>query len=220
MGCGGSKEQTIDENNVKNDNNNKEKQNQSTTRSGQQEDDMMSFKTIHSAIRWNKPVEEVSALIKTKELANIRDTGNGNYPLHIAAQNGHYELVKLLIKKGGDINCLNNKSNTPLHMSLSYDYIEVSEYLISQGADVNVENTSGHPARKGIDGDKCLAAVYLGEAETTNELLKAFQMCHENVNDLDKASFAGVGLRKKKSLGTEVWTDEVQDLFKGVMLKL
>ena len=90
------------------------------------EDVEVTFKTIHSAVRWNKSALEVDALIKTKEMANMRDTGNGNFLLHIAAQNGHFDLVKLLLeKKEADINCQNNKLNTPLHMSLSYDYITV-----------------------------------------------------------------------------------------------
>lgn len=184
------------------------------------EDVEVTFKTIHSAVRWNKSTLEVDTLIKTKEMANMRDTGNGNFPLHIAAQNGHFDLVKLLLEKEAEINCLNNKSNTPLHMSLSYDYIEVSEYLISKGADVNIENTSGQPARKGIDGDKCLAAVYLGEAQSTGDLLAAFQMCSEAPGDLDKGSFASLGLRQKKTLGPDIWTAAVQDKFKGVMMQL
>lgn len=184
------------------------------------EDAEVTFKVIHSAIRWNKPELEVDALIKSKEMANIRDTGNGNFPLHIAAQNGHFNLVKLLVTKEADVNCQNNKLNTPLHMSLSYDYIEVSEWLISQGADVNIENASGVPARKGIDGDKCLAAVYLGEAQSTTDLLEAFQKCSDSVADLDKASFAALGLRQKKTLGADIWTAEVQDKFKAVMLQL
>lgn len=178
------------------------------------------WKPLHSAIRWNKSVEEVDALITSDDMANARDTGNGNYPLHIAAQNGHMDLVKLLLERKADINAQNNKLNTPLHMSLSYDYIEVSEYLISNGADGNIENASGIPARKGIDGDKCLPAVYLGEAQTTQDLLEAFKMCEEGLGDLDKASFACLGIRLKKSLGPEIWTSEVQEKLKGVMMKL
>ena len=113
------------------------------------EDVEVTYKTIHSAVRWNKSVEEVGTLLTSKEMANIRDIGNGNFPLHIAAQNGHFDLVKLLLEREADVNCLNNKANTPLHMSLSYDYIEVSEYLMNKGADVNLENTSGQPTVRG-----------------------------------------------------------------------
>jgi ankyrin repeat protein len=184
------------------------------------EDVEVTFKVIHSAIRWNKPDSDVEDLVSSKERANMRDTGNGNFPLHIAAQNGHFNLVKMLVEKGAEINCQNNKLNTPLHMSLSYDYIEVSEWLIGKGADIDLENASGMPARKGIDGDKCLAAVYLGEAQSTADLLAAFQMCSDSVTDLDKASFAALGLRQKKTLGADIWTSEVQEKFKAVMLQL
>jgi len=85
---------------------------------------------------------------------------------------------------------------------------------------VNLENTSGQPARKGIDGDKCLAAVYLGEAHATADLLAAFQMCSDSVEDLDKASFASLGLRQKRTLGADVWTPEVHEKFKAVMMQL
>ena len=49
------------------------------------EDDM---KKIHSAIRWNKPLGELAALITNADQANCEDPRNGNRALHIAAQNG------------------------------------------------------------------------------------------------------------------------------------
>jgi hypothetical protein len=85
---------------------------------------------------------------------------------------------------------------------------------------LNILNTSEQPARKGIDGDKCLAAVYLGEAQSTADLLAAFQMCSACPEDLDKGSFASLGLRQKKTLGPDIWTAGVQEQFKGVMMQL
>mmetsp|Transcript_10895 Transcript_10895/g.16604 ORF Transcript_10895/g.16604 Transcript_10895/m.16604 type:complete len:233 (+) Transcript_10895:73-771(+) len=178
----------------------------------------MNWKQIHSAIRWNKPTEEVRAML-TKELANSKDTGNGNFPLHIASQNGHLNLVELLIECGADINCQNFKGNTPLHMALSYDYIDVAEFLISAGVDMDLKNESDIPARKGLEGDKCLAAVYLAAAKNTDDAVKALQKCLKSIEDLDKATFAATGLRVKKSIGGE-WTDEVNTLFKEVLGKI
>ena len=39
--------------------------------------------------------------------------------LHHAAQNGHDEIVKLLLDKGTDIECENDEGNTPLVVRLS-----------------------------------------------------------------------------------------------------
>jgi ankyrin repeat protein len=48
----------------------------------------LDFKPIHSAVRWNKPINEVKELLVSEEAVNCVDVGNGNSPIHIAAQNG------------------------------------------------------------------------------------------------------------------------------------
>lgn len=43
---------------------------------------------------------------------------NGNTSLHYAAQNGHTEIIKLLLNvEGIDANCSDRKGNTPLHLA-------------------------------------------------------------------------------------------------------
>jgi hypothetical protein len=179
----------------------------------------VTWKQVHSAVRWNKPLDTVRVMLDVPEMVNSHDTGNGNTPLHIAAQNGHLDLVKLLIEKGGDPNLMNKKNNTPLHMALSYDYIEVSEYLLQHGADGNLLNESGFPARRGLEGDKCLGAVYLAAASNTAEALKALDICARQLDDLDKATFAGTGLKAKKNMGGD-WTDEVNEKFKDILNRM
>ena len=56
----------------------------------------------------------------------MSDAGNGNSCLHIASQNGHFELVKLLVSRGADVNCANGGGQTALHMAVSYDIDEVT----------------------------------------------------------------------------------------------
>jgi len=187
--------------------------------SGPEVEGEVNFKPIHSAIRWKKPVSEVMPLITGRAAANARDTGNGNCPLHIAAQNGHLELVNLLISKGGDVNSQNGKGNTALHMALSYDYVDVARALINAGASLDLENGTGIPARRGLEGDKCLPVVLLGLAETTQSALDALQLCDQNLQDLDKASFISTCLKTKKALGDQ-WTDPVQAKFREVSNKL
>eukprot|EP00604_Paraphysomonas_vestita_P002492 CAMPEP_0174818562 /NCGR_PEP_ID=MMETSP1107-20130205/1294_1 /TAXON_ID=36770 /ORGANISM="Paraphysomonas vestita, Strain GFlagA" /LENGTH=158 /DNA_ID=CAMNT_0016030583 /DNA_START=257 /DNA_END=733 /DNA_ORIENTATION=+ len=158
-------------------------------------------------------------MLEVDGMVNSQDTGNGNTPLHIAAQNGHLDLVKLLVEKGGDVNLTNKKNNTPLHMSLSYDYIEVSEFLLANGADKNIVNEAGHPAYKGLEGDKSLPALYLAAASNTQEALRALELCNQNFDDLDKATFAGTGLKTKKNLGDQ-WTDDVNEKFKEIINRM
>jgi hypothetical protein len=81
------------------------------------------FKAVHSAVRWNKPANVIEALLESVPGgANSQDPKNGNFPLHIAAQNGHAETCKLLLSKGASVNAVNGKGNTGLHMAISYDY--------------------------------------------------------------------------------------------------
>jgi ankyrin repeat protein len=175
----------------------------------------INFKPIHSAIRWKKTPDEVRPLLVSPAASNCRDTGNGNVPLHIAAQNGHLELIMLLLEKSADVNAQNNKGNTALHMALSYDYIDCARALINAGADVNLTNAAGIPARKGLEGDKPAAMVLLGLADTSSRVMDAFAECEKSIADIDKAAFIGVCLKTKKTLG-EQWTEEIQSKFKEI----
>lgn len=183
------------------------------------ESEPISFKTIHSAIRWQKPISEVECLLTSEEAVNIEDTGNGNVPLHIAAQNGHIDHVQLLIRKKANVNLRNKKGNTPLHMAIGYDYIDCAEALLAAGADAEITNDAGHPAKRGIDGDKCIPAIRLALASSTIEAAAALEECSKNVSELDKAGFVSTGLKTKKNLG-EQWTKELQDSFKEICSQL
>eukprot|EP00058_Branchiostoma_floridae_P003217 XP_002588705.1 hypothetical protein BRAFLDRAFT_131217 [Branchiostoma floridae] len=66
-------------------------------------------------------------------------------PLHVAAQNGLFDLVDLLLEKGADPNATNNEGDTPLALACtctegdSY-YHNTVEKLIQWGADVNLKD--------------------------------------------------------------------------------
>ena len=188
------------------------------------------WKVVHSAIRWNKPIEEITQIITSPYHANSVDTKNGNYPIHIAAQNGHIELVTWLACAGARLNVQNGTGQTPLHMSMSYDYGEVVGYLLSQRADGSVRNWNGFPAVWGIDGDKNPRDPLnkFEACKTTFEALAALLLLtikadKENHGGLEKGKVAGVGMAVKKGtkgLPKEMWTEECQKKFAALIAKL
>merc|ERR1711957_233117 len=143
-----------------------------------------------------------------------KDSKNGNYALHIAAQNGHEELVSSLLQKNAELNVQNAKGQTPLHMSVEYDFYWQSKMLRVAGAIDNMQNHDGHPAICGIDGGKVGIDAWdapinmlkasatperLQEAFTAMEALSLEERCK-----LDKVQVIQIGLAKKKAL-KDVW---------------
>merc|ERR1719247_3175588 len=111
---------------------------------------------IHSAVRWGKEMKELKDLgLKDRAAADAQDEKNGNTALHIAVQNGHLEIVQLLVD---ELNCSvdvqNKVGNTALHMGVEYDYYNINNILVSAGADQNAENGEGAKAIEGLSGTK------------------------------------------------------------------
>jgi ankyrin repeat protein len=66
----------------------------------------------------------------------------GYTPLHFAAEQGHNEIVELLIANGADVNARNQWGRTPLHQAAN-GHNEIAELLITKGADVNAKIEDG-----------------------------------------------------------------------------
>ncbi|XP_055741630.1 caskin-2-like isoform X3 [Salvelinus fontinalis] len=68
-----------------------------------------------------------------------------NTPLHLAARNGHKDIIRLLLKAGIDINRA-TKAGTALHEASLYGKTEVVRQLLEAGIDVNIRNTYNQTA--------------------------------------------------------------------------
>ncbi|KAM9473403.1 caskin-2-like isoform 13-T13 [Salvelinus alpinus] len=68
-----------------------------------------------------------------------------NTPLHLAARNGHKDIIQLLLKAGIDINRA-TKAGTALHEASLYGKTEVVRQLLEAGIDVNIRNTYNQTA--------------------------------------------------------------------------
>ncbi|XP_043955652.1 caskin-2-like isoform X5 [Gambusia affinis] len=66
-------------------------------------------------------------------------------PLHLAARNGHKDVIRLLLKAGIDIN-KTSKSGTALHEAALYGKTEAVRLLLDAGVDVNIRNTYNQTA--------------------------------------------------------------------------
>lgn len=176
------------------------------------------FKPIHSAVRWNK-YDDTVALLKHPSAANAQDITNGNYPIHIAAQNGHLDTIKLLVTNKAIVNAKNSKGNTPLHMAVGYDYNDVVKYLLENGGDLSICNDANVPAENGLEGDKCLGIVAFICAKTATEAIESMALCETTIDKVNKVSFVQTGLKLKKALGAE-WTSDIQDKFKAITIQL
>nr|XP_056719869.1 caskin-2 [Euleptes europaea] len=76
-----------------------------------------------------------------------KDTADPNYttPLHLAAKNGHKEIIRQLLKAGIEIN-KQTKTGTALHEAALYGKTEVVRLLLQGGIDVNIRNTYNQTA--------------------------------------------------------------------------
>ncbi|KAM4715661.1 caskin-2-like isoform 2-T2 [Anableps anableps] len=86
----------------------------------------------------------VSALLEGERGNDSLDSPSTT-PLHLAARNGHKDVIKLLLKAGIDINRA-TKAGTALHEAALYGKTEVVRLLLDAGINVNMRNTYNQTA--------------------------------------------------------------------------
>mgnify|MGYP001452679919 CR=1 FL=1 len=72
------------------------------------------------------------------------DNDNGNTLLHAASIAGSKRMIKLLLRRGININSINRNLNTAAHLAFQFSYNEIGRYLISKGCDDSLLNIDGH----------------------------------------------------------------------------
>jgi len=66
--------------------------------------------------------------------------GDGDTPLMIASDNGHLDIVKLLVERGADVNARDFCGDTALAYAARKDHNKIVKYLIEAGADAQTQN--------------------------------------------------------------------------------
>ena len=75
-------------------------------------------------------------------------------PLAIAAQNGHEEMVSLLIAKGADVNAQDEYGDTPLHKAVGpreARHSNVIEVLLDHDANPHIPNGDGRTPLQALE---------------------------------------------------------------------
>jgi ankyrin repeat protein len=60
-----------------------------------------------------------------------------------ACENGHTDIVELLLDRGSDINVKDEYGNTPLIMASRNGHVDIIQLLLDNGADIEVTDNRG-----------------------------------------------------------------------------
>lgn len=85
--------------------------------------------------------------------ATITSGDVGQFACYAADQN-NIDLLKEIIKFGGDVTSISSSGTTALHTAVSDDKLEVVKFLIEQGADIDKPDTHGWTSRA-LANHKC-----------------------------------------------------------------
>ena len=90
-------------------------------------------------------VKAVRVLLENGADVNAKG-GEGETPLHKAAQWRFLEVLEILLENKADVNAKDNLGNTALHWAAGNGYSHITTVLLDNGADVNAENLDGNTA--------------------------------------------------------------------------
>ncbi len=116
------------------------------------------FKACHSG-----DLKIVKDCLAESEAMVMLENEKAESGLILASKNGHYEVVKVLLKANADINCTDIKFQTPIHHAILKNQHQVLKLLIKHGARINDFDASGEytPIMLAIENRNYIAMQYL-----------------------------------------------------------
>ena len=85
----------------------------------------------------------MAVLLKNGAFVNHASGELGRQAIHIAAQFGSLDSMKLLLDHGASIDCADENNHTPIVISAYYSHSEIAAFLLEEGANPCIEDKSG-----------------------------------------------------------------------------
>ena len=65
---------------------------------------------------------------------------DGFAPIHVAAKEGHFDILALLLEHGVDVDSRNSRNQTPLSWAAIHGGVNLGQHLLDRGADIDARN--------------------------------------------------------------------------------
>ncbi|MDF2964820.1 MAG: ankyrin-3-like [Rickettsiaceae bacterium] len=129
------------------------------------------YTALHCAVL-ERSLKIIKLLLKhsknPQELINT-PSRKGDWPLHLAVESGDLHNVKVLIKNGALVDCVDNDGLSPLFIASAKGNLKIMDFLTKQGADIyrtipgrdNILHNTISCFRRGLNGPQKLATVKL-----------------------------------------------------------
>ncbi|GAB6439370.1 hypothetical protein bcgnr5369_00260 [Bacillus cereus] len=103
----------------------------------------------------NNNLEGTKVLLRHGFDVNVQGTpGQGETPLTISARNDNFDLVRLLISNGANVNAKNYAKTTSLMYATQNQNIEMIQFLLKNNAEINAISSSASPLKIALMSNK------------------------------------------------------------------
>ena len=129
---------------------------------------------------WSNELRTVELLIDQEGAdANERNPQDGYAPLHWAVERGLFDMTRVLLQHGADVNLMTlgaiGKDRTPLHIAAELGHASLVEQLLGAGAHVNAATEYGetplHGARLFVKDIHVIRELVAGGADVNKETI-------------------------------------------------